>query len=82
MLILLFYSPLPQELRFLTDGTAPEVIIIASESSESASTVTCYRAIFSLQVLTDANQEQHHGIANAKTTGNKGKRRTKTVHYA
>jgi hypothetical protein len=35
-----------------------------------------------LQVLTDSNQEQHHGIANAKTTGNKGKRRTKTVHYA
>jgi hypothetical protein len=76
--LLSFYSPLPQELRSLTDGAAPAVIFIVNESPESTSTLTGDRVILSLRVLTDANQEQHHQIAYEKTTGSKGKRRTKT----
>jgi hypothetical protein len=76
--LLSFNSPLQQELRSLTDGAALAVISIANESPESTSILTGDRAILYLQVLTDANQEQHHQIAYEKTSGSKGKRRTKT----
>jgi hypothetical protein len=73
-----FYSPLPQELRSLTDGVDPAVISIANESPKSTSTLTGDTVILSWWVLMDANQEQHHQISYEKTTGSKGKRRTKT----
>ena len=77
--LLSFYSPLPQELRSLTNGTTPAVISISNQTPETASTITSGEMLFlSLRVLTDANQVEHHQIAYDKTTGSTGKRRTKT----
>ncbi len=71
--LLSFYSPLPQELRSLTNGTTPAVISVSNQTPETTSTITGGEKIFlSLRVLTDANQVEHHQIAYKKTTGSKG----------
>jgi hypothetical protein len=44
--LLLFYRPLPQELRSQTDGAVPAVISISSELTESTSTLTGDRVLY------------------------------------
>jgi hypothetical protein len=77
--LLSLYSPMSQELRSLLadSSTAPNTVSILTP--ESTSTITeGDRVIISLRVLKDANQEDHHQVAFDKTTGSKGKKRTKT----
>ncbi len=72
------YSPPSQDLRsILNDVAAPNSISV--EAPEATSTLTGGENIFlSLRLLIDANHEEHHQIAYDKTTGSKGKKRTKT----
>jgi len=77
--LLSLYSPMSQELRSLLadSSTAPNTVSILTP--ESTSTITeGDRVIVSLRLLKDANQEDHHQVAFDKTTGSKGKKRTKT----
>jgi len=70
-LLLSLYSPTSQELRSL--------LSISITTPETTSTLTeGDKVVLSLRVLTDANQQEHHHIAYEKTTGSKGKKRTKT----
>jgi hypothetical protein len=58
-------------------NTAPNTVSILT--LESTSTITeGDKVIISVRVLKDANQEDHHQVAFDKTTGSKGKKRTKT----
>jgi len=77
--LLSLYSPMSQELRSLLadSSTAPNTVSILTP--ESTSTITeGDKVIISVRVLKDANQEDHHQVAFDKTTGSKGKKRTKT----
>ena len=70
-LLLSLYSPTSQELRSL--------LSISITTPETTSTLTeGDKVVLSLRVLTDANQQEHHQIAYEKTSGSKGKKRTKT----
>jgi hypothetical protein len=77
--LLSLYSPMSQELRSLLadSSTAPNTVSILTP--ESTSTISeGDRVIVSPRLLKDANQEDHHQVAFDKTTGSKGKKRTKT----
>ncbi len=62
----------------MADGNSAP-ISVSILTPESTSTLTGGdTVIFSLRVLTDADQQEHHQIAYEKTTGSKGKKRTET----
>jgi hypothetical protein len=73
------YSPISQELRALRCDTTTAPNTVSILTPESTSTITeGDKIIISLRVLKDANQDDHHQVAFDKTTGSKGKKRTKT----
>ena len=77
--LLSLYSPTPQELRSLLADSLGAPNSVSILTPESTSTLTGGdNVVLSLRVLTDANQQEHHQIAYEKTTGSKGKKRTKT----
>jgi hypothetical protein len=77
--LLSLYSPSPQELRSLLADGNDALVSVSILTPESTSTLTGGdKVIFSLRVLTDANQQEHHQIVYEKITGSKGKKRIKT----
>jgi len=76
--LLSLYSPMSQELRSLLADSYPAPNTVSILTPESTSTITeGDKVIISVRVLKDANQEDHHQVAFDKTTGSKGKKRTK-----
>ncbi len=81
--LLSLYSPTPQELRYLlADGNSAPISVSILTPESTSTLIGGDKVILSPRVLIDANQQEHHQIACEKTTGSKGKKRTKTMPCA